>query len=91
MKIYDIWTTTVPGYDDDEAWKENYYGTFRDTRAVDETMQLMVDNSLSWDAWLIPGFNWQPIAWNVCGGDDPQETIESMRNELQAALDDINQ
>ena len=91
MKIYDIWTTTVPGYEDEDAWKENYYGAFRDTRAVDETMQLMVDNSLSWDAWLVPGFNWQPIAWSVCSGGDPQETIESMRNELQAALDDINQ
>ena len=91
MKIYDIWTTTVPGYEDADAWKEGYYGCFRDTYAVDETMQYIIDNSKSWDAWLIPNFNWQPIAWNVCGGMDPAEVIESMRNELQAALDDINE
>ena len=91
MKIYDIWTTTVPGYEDADAWKEGYYGCFRDTRAVDESMQYMIDNSKSWDAWLIPNFNWSPISWNVCGGMDPVEVVESMRNELQAALDDINQ
>ena len=91
MKIYDLWSDDVPGYEDADAWKEAYYPSFRDSRAVDETMQYMMDNSKSWDAWLIPNFNWAPISWNVCGGADPQETIESMRNELQAALDDINE
>ena len=91
LKIYDFWSDDVPGYEDEDAWKEFYYGSFRDTRAVDETMQYMMDNSKSWDAWLVPNFNWAPISWSVCAGADPQETIESMRNELQAALDDINQ
>ena len=88
MKIYDLWSDTVPGYDDADSWKEYYYGSFRDTRAVDETMQYMMDNSKSWNAWLIPGLNYAPLSWNICAGADPQETIESMKNELQATIDE---
>ena len=88
MKIYDFWSDTVPGYDDPDSWKESYYGSFRDTRAVDETMQYMMDNSKSWNAWLIPGLNYAPLSWNICGGADPQETYESMKNELQATIDE---
>ena len=51
----------------------------------------MMDNSISWKAWLIPGLNYQPVSWEICGGRDPQETIEARRNELQAALDEFNQ
>ena len=90
FKIYDLWTDDVPGYEDEDSWKEAYYGSFRDTRAVDETMQIMMDNSLSWDAWLIPNFNWAPIAWSVCGGGDVSTAMDENRNVLQAALDDIN-
>lgn len=88
MKIYDFWSDTVPGYDDPDSWKENYYGSFRDARAVDETMQYMMDNSKSWNAWLIPGLNYAPLSWNICGGADVQETYESMKNELQATIDE---
>lgn len=88
MKIYDIVTDTVPGYDDPDSWKESYYAGFRDTRAVDETMQLMMDNSKPYNAWLIPNLNYAPLAWNICGGADPQETYESMKNELQATIDE---
>ena len=90
MKIYDMWSDTVPGYDDPDSWKEYYYAGFRDTRAVDETMQLMMDNSRPYDSWLIPNFNYAPIAWSVCAGADVMATIDSNRNGLQAAIDDIN-
>ena len=29
-----------------------------------------------------------PLSWNICGGADPQETYESMKNELQATIDE---
>lgn len=90
MKIMDLWMTTTPGYDDPDAWKEGYYPAFRDTRAVDETMQYMMDNSIPWKAWLIPGLNYQPVSWEICGGRDPQETIEAHLPELQATLDEMN-
>ncbi len=88
MKIYDFWSDTVPGYDDPDSWKEYYYASFRDTRAVDETLQLMIDNPKAWNAWLVPNLQYQPIAWAICGGNDPQETLESMKNELQATIDE---
>lgn len=90
MKIMDLWTTTTPGYEDEDAWKEGYYAGFRDTRAVDETIQYMMDNSVPWKAWLIPGLNYSPVAWDLCAGKDPSEVIESRKPELQAALDEMN-
>ena len=90
MKIIDFWTTTTPGYEDEDAWKEGYYAGFRDTRAVDETMQYMMDNSVSWKAWLIPGLNYAPVSWDICGGRDVAETIEARKPELQATLDEMN-
>ena len=90
MKIIDFWTTTTPGYEDEEAWKEGYYAGFRDTRAVDETMQYMMDNSVPWKAWLIPGLNYQPVSWDICAGNDPAEVIEARKPELQATLDEMN-
>ena len=90
MKIMDLWMTTTPGYDGPDAWKEGYYPAFRDSRAVDETMQYMMDNSIPWKAWLIPGLNYQPVSWEICGGRDPQETIEAHLPELQATLDEMN-
>lgn len=90
MKIIDFWTTTTPGYEDEDAWKEGYYAGFRDTRAVDETMQYMMDNSVPWKAWLIPGLNYAPVSWDICGGRDPAETIEARKPELQATLDEMN-
>ena len=89
MKIYDLWSDTVPGYEDDDSWKEYYYASFRDTRAVDETMQYMMDNSIPYDSWLIPNFNYAPIAWSVCAGADVASTYETNRPVLQAAIDDL--
>lgn len=90
MKIMDLWTTTTPGYEDEDGWKEGYYAGFRDTRAVDETLQYMMDNSVPWKAWLIPGLNYAPVSWDICGGGDPSEVIEARKPELQAALDEMN-
>ena len=39
--IFDLITETVHGYGHDEAWKEEYYEQYRDSRAVDETLTLM--------------------------------------------------
>ena len=90
MKIIDFWTTTTPGYEDEDAWKEGYYAGFRDTRAVDETMQYMMDNSVSWKAWLIPGLNYPQVSYDICGGRDVAETLEARKPELQATLDEMN-
>ena len=88
LKIYDIITDSVPGYDDPDSWKESYYASFRDSRAVDETMQFMMDNSKPYIDWLVPGLDCRPLAWNICGGADVAETYESMKNSLQGVIDE---
>ena len=90
MKIVDLWTTPTPGYNDEDSWKDGYYAGFRDSRAVDETLQYMVDNSIPWKAWLIPGMDFGKIAIDISWGRDAQETVEARTNELQAALDELN-
>ena len=88
LKIYDIVTDPVPGYDDPDSWKESYYAGFRDSRAVDETMQYMMDNSKPYIDWLVPGLDCRPLAWNICGGADIAESYEAMKNRLQSAIDE---
>ena len=53
-------------------------------------MQYMMDNSVSWKAWLIPGLNYPPVSWDICGGRDVAETLEARKPELQATLDEMN-
>ncbi|MBR5032929.1 MAG: hypothetical protein IKX70_04615 [Treponema sp.] len=94
VKIYDLWTDPVPGYDDDDAWKENFYDNFRDTRAVDETMAMMRENSKAFTEWLLPNFrdNYSKIVWSWSDTpwETPQQGLERVGNELQGYLDDIN-
>ncbi|MBR5402531.1 MAG: hypothetical protein IK102_12075 [Treponema sp.] len=94
MKIYDLWTDPVPGYDDDDAWKENFYSNFRDTRAVDETMAMMRENSKAFTEWLLPNFRdtYSQITWSWSDTpwETPQQGIERVGNALQGYLDDIN-
>ena len=35
---YNVYTMATPGYDDPDAWKEEYYSHFDDERAIDETI-----------------------------------------------------
>ncbi len=88
MQIFNLWSDPVPGYDEPDSWKESYYAGFRDSRAVDESLQYMMDNGKAWNAWLIPGLNYAPLSWNICGGADVAENYESMKNELQATIDE---
>jgi len=90
MKIMDFITDPTPGYDDPDAWKEAYYAGFRDERAVDETLQYFHDNALPFYAWLVPDFNYAPLAWSICAGADVSSTLEENQNQLQAALDKVN-
>lgn len=90
MKIVDLWTDDVPGYTDEDAWKEGYYPAFRDSRAVDETIQYMMDNPVAHYDWLIPGLDIGPYSWDIFAGADVSTTLENKKNETQALLDQMN-
>ena len=91
-KAFDLYTTEVPGYDDDSSWKEDYYSRFRDERAVDETLQLMRDNPKPRFDTMIIGINQVgEVIWNVYGGGQtPQEAYEATKNHYQGLIDEMN-
>lgn len=89
-KIVDFYTEDVPEYDDPEAWKEGYWSSFRDERAVDETLQLMMDNARETIQSMIPDLNIAEFSWNVCGGADPVEIYEQFKDSWQSRLDAVN-
>ena len=92
MKALDLWTNPTPGYDDPDAWKETYYPCFRDTRAVDETLQIMDSNPTPRYDTLIPNINYMgDVIWITYPGyTTPQEAYEQTRNNWQALLDEAN-
>lgn len=92
MKAFDLWSDPTPGYDLDESWKEGYYPHFRDERAVDETVAMMMANPNPRFDTMVPGINYMgDVIWVTYPGYvTPQEAYESTKNSWQALLDDAN-
>lgn len=90
-KAVDLWLEPVPGYDGPDAWKESYYGSFRDARAVDETIQLMMDTPNPRYDTLIAGLNTGDMIYGIWGGwVTPTEAYENTKNIWQGLIDDSN-
>lgn len=93
VKVYDLYTENVPGYDDPEAWKEGYYPNYRDARSVDETLQQFQDYNMQVIASSVPGLDGNGIGplfyWNAAW-KDVSENIESGSAVLQPLLDKVN-
>ena len=90
-KAVDLFVSPTPGYDGDDAWKEDYYPGFRDSRAVDETCVLLAQIPNQRVDKLVSGIGnddmLNPICW---GWQTPVEAYESMKNIWQGMLDDVN-
>ncbi len=41
---YDLYTDPTPNYELDEVWRERYYSQFKDDRAIDETLVMMLED-----------------------------------------------
>lgn len=91
---YNLYTNPTPGYEDTDDWKTNYYGKFRDMRAVDETLAMMLS-----DGFSVP--NYMPLIDGISFGDDfayavyarsvtATERLEELSGTWQAILDDFN-
>ncbi len=90
---YNLWTEPTPGYDDPEAWKDNYYTKFRDERAVDETLTLMYDGAIenNDNVGMVYGTSYGDFAWDTYAlVATPAEKIEQMQSVWQALIDDAN-
>jgi multiple sugar transport system substrate-binding protein len=90
-KAVDLWLEPTPGYDGPDAWKEGYYSTFRDSRAVDETLTLMANTPNPRFDTLISGLSQGDMIFGITGGYmTPQEAYENAKNVWQGLLDDVN-
>ena len=91
-KIFDLYTDPTPGYDQPDAWKEQFYACFRDPRAVDETLQFMRDTPCTrWDTF-VPGINYMgDVIWVTYPGTvTPQQAYEDTKNVWEGLLKDVN-
>lgn len=90
---YNLWTNPTPGYEEEGDWKSSYYTSFRDERAVDETLETMYQPGVGRIDYLalVYGMSFGDIGYNVYGlNQTPAEKIEEVSGTWQALLEDAN-
>jgi ABC-type glycerol-3-phosphate transport system substrate-binding protein len=83
-----LWYTPVTN-----DWKSGYYNTFRDSRAVDETLEIIHDtkNHMTKYFTMIPGLNIGDIGWQMWWYEgDPAQLIESVSANWNSLIADAN-
>jgi ABC-type glycerol-3-phosphate transport system substrate-binding protein len=88
MTALALWYTPVT-----DDWKSGYYNTFRDARAVDETLALMRNTSIhrNKNYVLIPGLNTGNIAWSMWGYQgEPAQLVESVAPNWNTLIAEVN-
>lgn len=90
---YNIYTDVPEGYEEDDTrWKASYETQFGDTRAVNETINFILneyDSYMSADI-LIPGF--RPDWLYKLGEKDavPSDILDMYSDEWQSQVDEFN-
>ncbi|MBQ8555477.1 MAG: hypothetical protein IJ438_06320 [Clostridia bacterium] len=92
---YNLFTNDTPGYDGDEDWKNGYYTKYRDDRAVDETINMMMFDSTTQAPWyvsVVQGYDLgNDYLYDVYAkAATPAEQAEAMRGTWQAYIDEAN-
>jgi hypothetical protein len=86
---FQSWVTPV-----DTDWRTGQYPSYRDRRAVDETVALIRDQRLwQWKYHLhVPGLNRGNIAWEIWWHDgEPAQLIETVSQRWNALIRDVNE
>lgn len=90
---YDLYTEPTPGYDLDDSWKETYYEQFRDSRAVDETLQMMTEQEHKQTSFLplISDLDYGDFCYAVyAGATTPAKKIEAISSKWDSKISDMN-
>jgi len=78
--IYDLYTAPIPGFEDQEDWKINYYMTMDDTRSVDESLAYLVGNGEPLYDTMVSGISLgADILWELGDTYMPAERAEQLR------------
>jgi len=84
-----LWYTPL-----DNEWKSGQYNFFRDSRAVDETMEYLRDPKLSMIKYYsyINGLERGDIAWYLWGYEgEPAQLVESVSQDWDAKIAEANE
>ncbi|MDR2965177.1 MAG: extracellular solute-binding protein [Treponema sp.] len=90
MYALTLWYTPQTNPND---WKSGMYDHFRDSRAVDETLELIRDTRLHIhrNYTFIPGMNRGHIAWEMWHHEgDPAQLIERVAENWNSLITDVN-
>lgn len=87
---YNLWTDPVPGYEDYEPWRSNYYKNFPDTEAVDYTIARMMTNGRVTYHGLIPNLDLGNDLVYTLLYSTVSEKVESIRDTWQAYIAEAN-
>lgn len=89
----DLWANPTPGYEEADDWAYTYYASFRDERAVDETLAMMREEKHQVINYtpLIYGLDLGDIAYEVYGlYATPAEAIEAVQSQWNSRINDAN-
>lgn len=91
-KIYDLYTSDVPGFQDTEdGWKLSFYNSMRDTRSVDESLTYLVENGTPMYEGMVSGISLgNDILYNLGYHYAPAERAEAIKQQWQTHLDAAN-
>lgn len=94
MFAYDLATEPPPGFEaDTDAWKYGLYGSYRDTRAVDDTLAMMrvgANGALRFDPY-VQGLDTGDIGYSIWNLENTSiEVIESVQFVWDTLIEETN-
>lgn len=90
---YDLYTEPTPGFDLKDASKERYYEQFRDSRAVDETLEMMDDMKHKQTSYqpMVIGLELGDFCYGVyAGATKPAKAIEEISSKWNKKIAEMN-
>jgi len=88
---YNLYTDPVPGYEDNAAWKTDYYNKFCDTESVDLSVARMMENGMVTYHSMITGLDLgADLIWGISRDSISAQQAEAIRNTWASYLDTAN-
>lgn len=91
---YDLYTEPVDGYTPEEQILEQYYPQFRDDRAVDETISMMLDSEHKQTSYLpmVSEIDYGDFCYGVYAlASTPAKKIEELSTKWDSKIEKVNQ
>ena len=88
---YDVYTEPIPGFENYNPQKSGYYSSFRDTEAVDLTIERLFVNGRATFHTMVSGIDLGPqVFWAINKDNTPAQQAESIRETWAAYIEEAN-